>query len=181
MLVQHGSFWWLQGKKYHMKDLLRAVPEIVVGQYVVITSLDGSPPFLEEYEKKAGWAVQDEIAYGPRVSRVNDIPEDDWGEWYVLREQRKLEKMEVFANRCGFTLEDPGKILAELQSTWDSKAAMAQAEVLGSLQERFWEQLSRTGADSYLANGDNFICVTKRTDLLKKLESFKVEQQKTCR
>jgi len=55
--------------------------------------------------------------------------------------------------------------MAELHPTWDRVGAQALADNQMRQQGRFWSQLELFGAESYIANGDNFIFATANTDL----------------
>ena len=49
-------------------DLLRLCPEIVVGKYIAITSIDSGALVLNENEKAEGWASRGNIAYSRKLS-----------------------------------------------------------------------------------------------------------------
>jgi hypothetical protein len=66
-----------------------------------------------------------------------------------------LTGCEVFVNRGAFTFDAP--VLVHLDPTWDGVGARAEVERLIDTQSRFWRQLERFGAESYIAEGDFFL------------------------
>src|SRR5262249_22002974 len=79
----HGRYEWLATDNHEL-DLLQVCPEIVLGKYVAITSIDSGVLALNETEKAAGWESRGKIAYSPKVHVLENLPRDGWDEWYVF-------------------------------------------------------------------------------------------------
>ena len=91
----------------------------------------------------------------PQVLGSWVTPRGEWDEWYVFEAEPSACAPEVFVNYGGFSLRhDPG-------NEWQ------QATV-----ERFWGQLAEWWAESYLAEGDNLICVTRQEAVVPELVRF---------
>ena len=79
---------------------------------------------------------------------VASIPYDQYDEWYIFITPTTFENYEVFVNYGGFSLHD-----SEFEE----------------MQERFWQQLEYIAPESFLAEGDNLIYVTKDFSLFKQI------------
>lgn len=150
-----GDYEWLVTDQQF--DLLEVCPQIVIGKYVSITSIDSGPLLPNDAEKAAGWQSRKEIAYSPKVQDLKDLPRAGWDEWYIFENPVDLGASHlsenifevpqeqghvgVFVNYC-FALHQPGmKELATL----------------------FWRQLQRIRPESYMADNDylNFVTLNK--------------------
>ncbi|MGA7568905.1 MAG: hypothetical protein WBW53_22825 [Terriglobales bacterium] len=56
-----GLYEWLVSDRQF--DLVQICPEIVVGKYVAITSIDSGPLAPTDEESAAGWEIRAKIAY----------------------------------------------------------------------------------------------------------------------
>ena len=110
------------------------------------------------------------MAYSPQLESLTRLPYDNFDEWYVFTSPTSLPSCDVFINFGGFTLKKPEECLADLHPTWDRVSAKALADDQMRLQEQFWNQLELFGAESYIADGDNFIFATANADLFAQVE-----------
>lgn len=76
-----GAYEWLVTDKDF--DLLQVCPEVVLGKYVAITSLDSGALVPTEKEIAAGWQNHGDIAYSPKIQN-QDVPHGGWDEWYIF-------------------------------------------------------------------------------------------------
>jgi len=65
-------------------DLLELCPEIVLGKYVAVTSIDSSQLTLTDKEKAAGWQSRAKIACSPKIENAEELPREGWDEWYIF-------------------------------------------------------------------------------------------------
>src|SRR5438105_15566976 len=79
-----GLYEWLVTDEQF--DLLQACPEIVLGKYVAITSIDSGSLVPTEKETATGWQSRGKIAYSPKVQSAEEIPAAGWDEWYIFEE-----------------------------------------------------------------------------------------------
>lgn len=133
-------FWveWISRSAF-LKDLLNAYPQIVLDKYLVNTSLDSGSLSLTLEEVEQGWRKHNELALSPLIKNISDIPGNGYDEWYVFETPNQFNNYEVFINYGGFSLHDSN---------------------FAEIQERFWQQITFIGPESYLAEGDNLIFVT---------------------
>jgi hypothetical protein len=77
-----GSYEWLVTDENF--DLLELCPEIVLGKYVAVTSIDSGQLIPTEKETTAGWQSRTKIAYSPKIENAQDLPHGGWDEWYIF-------------------------------------------------------------------------------------------------
>lgn len=78
----HGSYKWLVTDED--SDLLELCPEIVLGKYVAVTSIDSGPLVPTDREMIAGWRSRAKIAYSPKIENAEQLPREGWDEWYIF-------------------------------------------------------------------------------------------------
>jgi hypothetical protein len=83
-----GLYEWLVTDQQF--DLLQICPEVVLGNYVAITSIDSGAPVPTEEEMAAGWESREKIAYSPKVEKVESVPSAGWDEWYMFADPADL-------------------------------------------------------------------------------------------
>jgi hypothetical protein len=151
----HGDYSWIEwsSPSGYLYDFIHAFPEIVLQKYIAVTSCDSGPLVPTDEERQDGWFSEGEIAYNGPIGDINAIPNDQFDEWYIFSQMSKLPPIEVFINYGVFSLSDP----KELFSGWD--AAMVANRY--QQQERFWQQLTELAPESYLAEGERLIFVTR--------------------
>jgi hypothetical protein len=165
----HGIYEWLVANQ-DLSTLLRKCPEVVIGKYVAITSLDSGPVLLKEREIAAGWESSGKIAYSPQVHEIENLPRQWYDEWYVFTDPINLGQSHigenvfevpqekghvcVFVNFGGFSL--------------DSR----EMEDLATL---FWSQLDLLRPESYIADGDFFNFVSANRPLFASVRNALVE------
>jgi hypothetical protein len=152
---ESSSFKWFQAGYRSLAELMEAVPDLVRDRFVVVTSLDSGPLGLTADDIALGWRQSGALAVSPKSPAPRSLPKGEWDEWYIFEELPPARSPEVFVNYGGFSLcPDPG-------NEWE------QARV-----ERFWGQLAEWWPESYLAEGDNLICVTRSETVIPALVRF---------
>lgn len=141
-----GLYQWLVSDQQF--DLLQVCPEVVLGKYVAITSIDSGPLVLSDHEKAAGWQSREKIAYSPSVLKVEDLPRMGWDERYIFDKPTDLGtshlgenifevpqqegNVSVFVNYC-FALHNPE---------------------MNSLISLFWQQMKWIRPESFVADSE---------------------------
>ena len=139
------GFRWFQARNLSLGDLVEAVPNLVRERFVVVTSLDSGPLRLTDDELAEGWRQVGSLTVSPKSPAPWSLPRGGWDEWYVFEGAPPAHAPEVFVNYSGFSLRPaPGN--------------EGQQSAVG----RFWGQLAEWWPESYLAEGDNLICVTRQ-------------------
>jgi hypothetical protein len=145
---RRGAYQWIVWNSQFLAELVSAVPQIAVGKFVIITSIDSGPFVPSAKETERGWVLKSGLAYSPQIKTPDDLPHDQYDEWYIYPSRREIDSPEVFINFDGFRL----------------RYYAADIELHGSL-ERFWIQMERLQPESYIAEGDSLIFATRDTNL----------------
>lgn len=140
-------------------DLLELCPEIVLGKYVAVTSIDSKQLIPTDKEKAAGWQSCANIAYSPKIENGEEVPREGFDEWYIFNTPTDLGTshlaenifevpqesghLSVFVN-YGFALHPPERAAVQLT-------------------RMFWAQITRIRPESYVADNDylTFVSINK--------------------
>jgi hypothetical protein len=148
----HGVYEWLvtNHATHTFDNVLRLCPELVLQKYIAVTSCDSGPLWLNDKQRAEGWERRNDIAYSPKITNVDTLPRDQFGEWYVFDEPRDFGQLvpsdrnvfetplsrgqvQVFVNFGGFAFHRP------------------EFEPLTTL---FWQQIAWIHPETYIADGD---------------------------
>jgi hypothetical protein len=154
-LGKHGSFRWIVAKQ-HLRDLLALCPDVVIGKYVAITSLDSVPVRLLEEESLAGWTSIHDIAYSPQIARTAILPYEGYDEWYIFESPKRL-------GRLADPREIPSDASPDLVHCFVNYGGFGphQLDLDGNcLLDHFWWQLEKIEPQTFIADGDCLSIVT---------------------
>jgi hypothetical protein len=141
-----GLYEWLVSDQQF--DLLQLCPEVVLGKYVAITSIDSGSFAPTEAETAAGWQSRGKIAYSPRVQSVEEIPSAGWDEWYVFDQLVDLGTSHLAENIFEVPQEQ-GHV-----SVFVNYGFALYPSERSSLATLFWPQIARIRPESYVADND---------------------------
>lgn len=142
----HGVYEWLVTDKEF--DLLQICPDVVVGKYVVITSLDSGAHIPTEEEIAAGWQSRGKVAYSPRIQNAQEVPHGGWDEWYIFESPVDLGTSHLEDNVFEVPHEDRH---VSVFVNYNFAFHLPDVKALAAL---FWDQLARIEPESYV--GDNY-------------------------
>jgi hypothetical protein len=148
-----GSYEWL-ATDHRLDDLLRLCPEIVLGKYIAITSIDSGSYYPTEAEIAAGWERRNEIAYSPRIEEVETLPRDGWDEWYVFENRVDLGGMAPRNEHMFEASPRPGKVYDFVNINFSLHAPNMQG-----LAQYFWTQFDWIRPLTYIADSNDFLMV----------------------
>ncbi len=129
-----------QSRTAFLNDLLYSFPQLAIGKFLLSTSFDSGPLHLSEGEIEQGWRSIRGFALSPKIEGLEQIPFCHYSEWYAFEKSIIVGEYESFINFGGFSLFD---------------------EFFADSADRFWSQILTMDAESYFAEGDNLICVTR--------------------
>ena len=158
---RHGEYRWLTSTEDYNGTILRLCPEIVLGKFAAITSVDGGVVRLVESQLAEGWLSVDGVAYSPRIDAIADIPHQYDGPDCVGYDEMYLfiEATEIGQLARGNVFSDEARPRDGRVSVFASYASFAFFDPAAeALVELFWPQLLRLSPESYLADCDQ--CVT---------------------
>ena len=153
-----GDYEWLVSDDEF--DLLQLCPEIVLGKYVAITSIDSGSLVPTEKETAAGWQTRNHIAYSPQVQNVEEIPSAGWDEWYIFEKPVDLGISHLKENIFEVT-QTPGHVSVFVNYGF----APHPPERASGLTALFWPQIERLRPESYVADNDYLTFVSANRTL----------------
>ena len=138
-------------------DLLELCPEIVLGKYVAVTSIDSGHLTPTDKEMATGWQSRANIAYSPKIENAQDVPFEGWDEWYIFNTPTDLGTSHLAENIFEVPHEQ-----GHLSVLVNYGFALYPPE-RANLADLFWPQLARIGPESYVANNDflTFVSINK--------------------
>jgi hypothetical protein len=163
----HGQYRWLTSTEQYMGDMVRLCPDVLLGRYVTVTSIDSGSPWLTDAQRAAGWMLRSGMAYSPRLDSVdellyqrdgNDSPGYD--EWYVFH-AAPTHLGEILTGNPVIKGNEPrpGRLLVFVN--WAAFALHNPDPAAQSINQMFWEQMGWVQPDVYVSDGrDNltFVC-----------------------
>jgi len=149
----HDDYHWLATEQF-LDDLLKLCPEIVIGKYVAVTSIDSSPFHSSEQERAAGWEHRNGIGYSPVILDPSAIPREGWDEWYIFDFPTDLGDM---AARDASVFQTD-LIHGQLHSFVNFNFRPTDTDGLAPF---FWKQFERIRPLTYVAESDyNLVLIT---------------------
>jgi hypothetical protein len=167
-----GSYGWLTSTEDYSGTILRLCPEVVIGRYLAVTSVDSGTVRLEERQKAAGWESRRGIAYSPRLCSIDEIPHQFHG-----RNVPGYDEFYTFQARCDIGERSQGNIFLKefapgagrtvVFVNWLSFVLHDPDPAAQTLVDLFWPQLERLQPESYIADGrDCLTFVSRNLELL---------------
>ena len=136
-------------------DLLALGPDIVLGKYVAVTSMDSGQLVPTDIESAAGWHSRAKIAYSPKIEKAEALPLEGWDEWYIFTSPTDLGTSHLADNIFEVPQEQ-----GYLSVLVNYGFALHPPERANHLADLFWPQMARIRPESYVANNDYLTFVT---------------------
>jgi len=138
-------------------DLLQLCPEVAIGKYIAITSIDSGALVPSANEAAAGWQARGKIAYSPKIMNVEDVPREGWDEWYIFDRPADLG-----TSHLGENIFEAPQAQGHLNVFVNYCLALHRSETK-ELATLFWQQIARIRPESYVAENDylNFVSANK--------------------
>lgn len=148
-----GDYYWIEWyeRSKFLNNLLSEFPKLVLDKYLVNTSFDSGSLSISSEQIEQGWYKKDNLTYSSKIKTIESISGYGYDEWYVFNAPNTLDNIEVFINYLGFSLH---KSLYE------------------EIQKAFWQQIKHLQPESFLAEGDNLICVIKDENLFNQISAI---------
>jgi hypothetical protein len=144
-----GPYEWLVTDEQF--DLLQICPEVVLGKYVAITSIDSGPLVPSEKQTAAGWQSRGKIAYSPKVKNPQDLPRARWDEWYIFDNPTDLG-----ASYIGENIFDVPQQRQHVAVFVNYNFALHRPE-MKDLATLFWEQIAWIRPESFVADNEDYL------------------------
>jgi len=151
-----GLYEWLVTDENF--DLLELCPELVLGKYVAVTSIDSGQFVPTEKERTSGWQSHGKVAYSPKIQHAEELPREGWDEWYIFNNPTDLGTSHLAEN----ILEVPHE-RGHLSVFVNYGFALYPPERSDNFATMFWQQLARVRPESYVADNDylSFVSMSK--------------------
>jgi hypothetical protein len=139
-------------------DLLELCPEVVLGKYVAVTSVDSGEFLPADEETASGWQSRGRIAYSPKIKNAEDVPHDGWDEWYIFDNPTNLGTSHL-ADNIFEVPQEQGHVSVFVNYCF----ALHPPERGAGLADLFWPQIERIRPESYVADNDylTFVSMNK--------------------
>ncbi len=121
---------WRGGPGLTLDDLLQAYPELVVDRFLVNTSFDSGFLTLSESQIKDGWRMVGRLGHSSRITRIEQVPHDQFDEWVVFERPTQVDAFETMVNYLDFSPIDFGWE-EKLESFWRQVIGLHPLHVLG--------------------------------------------------
>jgi|SRR3984893_8382623 len=170
-----GNYFWLvqpldpQNTSRPLTNLVGNCPEVLLNNYLIVTSLDSGPLQPSNQQLFNGWRRNGKLTTSPRISNPGEVPFGWFDEWYVFDKPTVPSEVEVFVNYGTFSLGDRYPAVTTMYIGSDKSAVDKMVQGALELQQRFWEQIETIEPLSYVANGNSFIFVTRDQRLYEKV------------
>ena len=158
-----GAYEWLVTDENF--DLLELCPEIVLGKYVAVTSIDSGQLMPTDKETAAGWQSRAKIAYSPKIENAQDVPHGGWDEWYIFNTPIDLGTSHLGENI--FEVPQEQGHLSDLVNYGFALHPPERAEP--TLTSLFWAQIMRIRPESYVTDNDYLTFVSMNQALFAKV------------
>jgi len=162
---RNSDFFWIEfpGNSFSLHDFLNHCSDILKNKYLAIICFDSGTLGLVNEEKDSGWYEKGRIAYSPKLtdSSIAALPTEQHDQWCLFNTPTEFPAMTDFVNYGNFTLASRRQELVNADPTWDKVGLERQIEFHEQLVEQFWNEILTINPMLYIADGDNFIFVTK--------------------
>ena len=141
-------FDWADRSDLSLDDFWRMHPEVVVGRFLVNTSLDSGHLILSDEQRREGWRAIGELAHSPRIRSIEQIPHIQFDEWLVFDTPTEVTAFETMVNYCDFT---------PIDFSWEEK------------RERYWQQVLRYRPLHIIAENHHMYLVSRDAEFALKI------------
>jgi len=152
-----GQYLWFISCEYELKQLIDRCPQLVLGKYVAITSLDSGPLHPTDEEMRDGWKLQDDVAYTPEIRDPSVLRTDGFDEWFVFTAPQGLGK--IWRGNIFESPLTPGTISVLVNFGDGFSLHRADCEALTSI---FWKQMDWIRPESYVADTHTMLTFVTR-------------------
>ena len=169
-----GEYHWLTSAEQYMGAVVQLCPDIALGRYLAVTSIDSGSPWLTEAQRAAGWQLRSGMAYSQRVSTAeelfyqrdgNDCPGYD--EWYLF-DTSPQHLGEILAGNPFIETNKPRPGRLVVFVNWGGFVLHDTDTASQTIHEMFWRQMDWIRPDVYVSDGrENLTFVCKLLDLFK--------------
>lgn len=150
----YGAYEWLATEQ-SLDDLLRLCPELVLGKYIAITSIDSGSFYPTDEQFASVWENRHGIAYSSRIENVEQIPREGWDEWYIFENPADLGALIRPSEKSVFEASlTSGEVYAFVNFNFGLHASSDK-----SMAPYFWKQFEWIRPQTYIADSGYHLMV----------------------
>ena len=168
ILGQNGNYHWIEfpANTFDLYRLLKDHENVLIGKYLAVVCFDSGPLRLTDEEKLNGWTEKENIAYSPKLTRkhIDDLFYEQHDQWCLFTTATEFHGMTDFVNYGGFSLAGKENLLTNADPTWDKVGIEKYIQFHKKLVADFWDEIMNIEPFSFIADGDNFIFISKDRD-----------------
>ncbi|MDF2189341.1 hypothetical protein [Paraflavitalea sp. CAU 1676] len=173
---QYQDYFWIEfsGNRFTLCDLLNRCSNVLLDKYLAIICFDSGPLRLINEEEDLGWYEKNNVAFSPKLTDniIAALPTEQHDQWCLFKTPTEISGMTYFVNYRGFTLSSRQQELVDVDPTWDKVGIEKQIEYHEQLVEQFWDEVLTMNPTSIIADGNNFIFVSKDIDEIEVLKKY---------
>lgn len=98
----YSTLAWNNGRDINLGDVIRQVPELVLGRYVAIAWSDSGPYNISAAEIARGWQRLGDLAISPMITDIAQLPTPGFDEWYVFECLPDRARLSRFSSAIAF-------------------------------------------------------------------------------
>jgi hypothetical protein len=144
-------FDWPEREQLSLVDCWCAVPELVLGRFLVSTSFDSGSLCLTAAQLDAGWKVVGRLAHSPKITALSEIPHDQFDEWLAFDSPVEVPEFDTMVNYTHFS---------PIDFDWIEKL------------EIYWQQILRFRPRHVLAENYRVYVITSDEAAARKLQTI---------
>jgi len=119
MAGKRGEYRWLTcANDTYMGTIVNRCPEVLLGRYVAITSIESGVPRLTEQQQQAGWECRGGVAYSRAIQSVDELfyqrdgsDSPGYDEWYVFETSVDLGEISLNHPFIGAATRQPEHLM----------------------------------------------------------------------
>lgn len=98
----YSTLDWNNGCDVNLGDVIRQLPQLVLGHHVAIAWSDSGPHNLSTAEIASGWQRVGDLAISPTITDVAQLPSPGFDEWYVFERLPDRASLSRFSSAIAF-------------------------------------------------------------------------------
>lgn len=98
----YSTLSWDNGCDVNLGDVIRQLPQLVLGHHVAIARSDSGPYKLGTAEIASGWQSIGDLVISPMITDVAQLPTPGFDEWYVFERLPDRTKLSRFSSAIAF-------------------------------------------------------------------------------
>jgi hypothetical protein len=100
--IEYRALQWGDDYEFNLGDLIRQLPELVLGRHVAIAWSDSGSYYLSAHEIADGWHRVGDFAISPLITDIAQLPTPGFDEWYIFEHLPDCATLSRFSTAIAF-------------------------------------------------------------------------------